>query len=379
MFANKPGSGEKIKCRAAITDGCGKIEIGEIEVEMPEADEVLVKIKAAGICHTDIDSLSWGKQMILGHEGAGIVVKIGKNVTSVSPDDEVILNWAIPCGDCYQCQEGNLHICENNSPVTGDSNGISGHSHYNGSLYKQKNISRSFNLGTLSEYALVKEAAVVKKDIQSLSFSSAALISCGVMTGYGSVVNAARVKTGSSVVVIGAGGVGLNVIQGARISGALKIIAIEINKDRFDLARKLGATHTILAQKDDVGLLNAANQVKEILGGRGADYSFECTAVPELGSAPLAMIRNEGTAVQVSGIEQEVLVDMNLFEWDKIYLNPLYGKCNPARDFKILMQLYAKKELFLDELVTKQYSLSETQEAFDDLSKGKNAKGVIVF
>ena len=369
----------KIKCLAAIANGKGKFIIDEIEVADPEADEVLVKIKAAGICHTDYDSLTWNKQMILGHEGAGIVYKVGTDVKNFSEGDSVILNWAIPCGHCFQCEEGNQHICENNSPVTGVNNGAAGHAHLNGTTYKSKNINRSFNLGTLSEYTLVKEAALVKNYSKKMSFPAASIIGCGVMTGYGSVVNAAKVKPGSSVVVIGCGGVGLNVIQAAKLSKAKEIIAIDVKESRFKMAKKMGATHTILADKNDKGLLEASKKVKQLLNGKGADYAFECTAVATLGAAPLTMIRNAGTAVQVSGIEEEINIDMNLFEWDKIYINPLYGKCNPQIDFPAIIDHYENKKLLLEELVTKTYNLSELDKAFDDLINGRNAKGVIEF
>ena len=368
---------EIIKCKAAITDGKGNFSIEEIEVGEPAADEVLVQIKAAGICHTDYDSLTWGKQIILGHEGAGIVFKAGKDVKGFSKGDSVILNWAIPCGHCFQCKEGNLHICENNSPVTGKNN--AGHAHSGGTTFKNENIERSFNLGTLSEYTLVKQAAVIKNHSKKMPFTAAAIIGCGVMTGYGSVVNAAKVKARSSVVVIGAGGVGLNVIQAAKLSKAKEIIAIDVKKNRLQMAKKMGATHTILADKNDTGLLKAAERVKILLRARGADYAFECTAIPALGAAPLAMVRNAGTAIQVSGIEQEITIDMNLFEWDKIYMNPLYGKCNPQIDFPTIIDHYKNKRLLLEELVTRTYSLSQLHKAFDDLLKGKNAKGVIQF
>jgi S-(hydroxymethyl)glutathione dehydrogenase/alcohol dehydrogenase len=369
----------KIKCLAAIANGKGKFIIDEIEVADPEADEVLVKIKAAGICHTDYDSLTWNKQMILGHEGAGIVYKVGTDVKNFSEGDSVILNWAIPCGHCFQCEEGSRHICENNSPVTGVNNGAAGHAHLNGTTYKSKNINRSFNLGTLSEYTLVKEAALVKNYSKKMSFPAASIIGCGVMTGYGSVVNAAKVKPGSSVVVIGCGGVGLNVIQAAKLSKAKEIIAIDVKESRFKMAKKMGATHTILADKNDKGLLEASKKVKQVLNGKGADYAFECTAIAALGAAPLTMIRNAGTAVQVSGIEEEINIDMNLFEWDKIYINPLYGKCNPQIDFPAIIDHYENKKLLLEELVTKTYNLSELDKAFDDLINGRNAKGVIEF
>jgi len=369
--------------KAAIAMGDGSYTIEEIEVQEPIEDEVLIKMKASGLCHTDHDSLHWGRPIILGHEGAGIVEAVGSDVTSVAVGDKVILNWAIPCGRCFQCQEQNQHICENNSPVVAgdvlpDGEVSSGHARIESSKFKGAGIERSFNIGTLSTHAVVKEQAVVRYEHQ-ISHSSASIIGCGVMTGYGSAVNTAKVTAGSTVAVIGNGGVGLNVIQGARISGARKIIAIDINKNRLEMAKNFGATHTILADKSDTSLLRATKAVKEITGNGGADFAFECTAIPELGAAPLAMIRNAGTAVQVSGIEQEVTIDMQLFEWDKIYINPLYGKCRPQIDFPKILDLYEKGDLLLDEMVTTKYKFEELPQAFDDMLSGKNAKGVVVF
>ena len=369
-----------ITCRAAITDGLGNFTIENIEVRDPQDDEVLVKMKAAGLCHTDHDSLSWGKPLIIGHEGAGIVEKVGKDVSGVVPGDKVILNWAMHCGKCFQCLEGNESLCEVASPVAAGGNGYTpGHADPKGTTRNGKPVLRSFNIGTISEYTLVKGGAVVKNTSQKMSFPAASIISCGVMTGYGSVINAAKVKAGSSVVVLGTGGVGLNVIQGAKIAKAASIIAIDVNPIRLWMAKKFGATNTLLADKNDTGLLNAAQQVKELTNGRGADYAFECTAIPELGAAPLAMVRNAGTAVQVSGIEQDITIDMRLFEWDKLYLNPLYGKCRPEIDFPEIIRHFENGSLLLEEMITKTYPLTHLDKAFDDMLKGKNAKGVIVF
>ncbi|MFC0518463.1 Zn-dependent alcohol dehydrogenase [Mucilaginibacter angelicae] len=369
-----------ITCKAAIANGKGGFTVQDIVVNEPKDDEVLVKIKAAGLCHTDHDSLSWGKQLIIGHEGAGIVVSVGKEVSSVLPGDRVILNWAMHCGKCFQCLEGNQHLCEVASPVAAGDNGYTpGHAGIDGTTFNGEPVLRSFNIGTIAGYTLVKESAVVKNSSDTMSFPAASIISCGVMTGYGSVVNAAKLKAGSSAVVLGTGGVGLNVIQGAKVAGAGKIIAIDINPTRLEMALKFGATHTILAAKGDTGLLKAAQEVKNLTDGRGADYAFECTAIPELGAAPLAMVRNAGTAVQVSGIEQDITIDMRLFEWDKVYINPLYGKCRPQIDFPDIVQLYASGHLLLEEMITRTYSINELDNAFDDMLKGRNAKGVIVF
>ena len=300
--------------KSAVATGDGHFSIENVVLADPLADEVIVKMKAAGLCHTDYDSLSWGKPIVIGHEGAGIVERVGESVEGFSVGDQVILNWATPCMTCFQCQEGNQHICDNNSPVVAGGNGHTpGHAHLEGSKWDGNTIERSFNLGTLSEYALVKQSALVKVESKPLNFAAAAIVSCGVMTGYGSVINAAKLKAGSSAVVLGCGGVGLNVIQGCRIAGAGRIIAVDINTDKLDWAKQFGATDVILADKKDKGLYQVADKVKQLLNGMGADYAFECTAIPALGAAPLAMIRNAGTAVQVSGIEEEITIDMRLF------------------------------------------------------------------
>ncbi|MDO6736573.1 alcohol dehydrogenase catalytic domain-containing protein [Wenyingzhuangia sp. 2_MG-2023] len=370
-----------IECKAAISIGDGKFTIENIKVNQPKGDEVLVKMMASGLCHTDHDSLTWGMPIVLGHEGAGIVTAVGEAVENVKVGDEVILNWATPCYSCFQCQEGNQHICENNSPVIANHAGKlpGGHVAIEGTTWNGEPIERSFNIGTLSEYTLVRSSAVVKKQSKKLSFESASIVCCGVMTGCGSVFNTAKVTFGSSVVVLGTGGVGLNVIQAARISGAAKIIAIDINENRLKMAQEFGATDVILADKKDKGLMQAAEIVKTMTEGRGADFAFECTAVPALGVAPLAMIRNAGTAVQVSGIEEEITVDMRLFEWDKKYINPLYGAARPEIDFPKLEALYDKGDLMLDEMITNTYTLDNLEQAFADMLSGKNAKGVITF
>ena len=369
-----------IMCKAAVTNGDGTFCVRDILVQDPQVDEVLVKIKAAGLCHTDYDSLSWGKRMILGHEGAGIVAKVGNDVTEYAEGDKVILTWATHCGTCFQCKIGNLHLCESSSPVIAAGNVYNeGHAKAKGTMIDGQPVPRSFNLGTLSEYTLVKQSALVKNASDKMSAQAASIISCGVMTGFGSVTNAAKVTADSSVVVLGLGGVGLNVVQAAKIAGASMIIAIDINPEKLKMAVTFGATHTILAAKTDVGLLGSADKVRELTAGRGADYAFECTAIPELGAAPLAMVRNAGTAVQVSGIEQNINFDMRLFEWDKIYINPLYGKCQPQIDFPKIVTLYERGALLLEEMITQTYKLTNLQQAFDDMLAGKNAKGVVVF
>lgn len=346
----------------------------DIEVDDPGPGEVLVEIRASGVCHTDHDLLGVPVPFVLGHEGAGVVLAVGDGVTRVAAGDPVLLTWSLPCGRCFQCTEGNEHLCETYGPLTA---GLHGHAHRGGTRANGLPVLQAFALGTMSTHALVREQAVVPLP-DDVPFASACIVGCGVMTGYGSAVNAAKVEPGSSVVVLGCGGVGLNVIQGARISGAGTIIAVDPKADRRDMALRFGATDALAPADGDDDLQGVAEQVRAMTGGRGADFSFECTAVPALGAAPLRMIRHGGTAVAVSGIEQPVTIDMQLFEWDKTYINPLYGQCRPSRDFPRIFTLYRRGELLLDELVTRTYALDEIGTAFDDLLAGRNAKGVLV-
>jgi S-(hydroxymethyl)glutathione dehydrogenase/alcohol dehydrogenase len=365
------------RARAAIADGEGRFTIEDVAVASPRPGEVLVEIRAAGICHTDHASLRWGRPLVMGHEGAGVVRGIGDGVSQVKPGDRVVLNWAIPCGTCAACRDDRAVHCEVSRPAfVMERSG--GHAHAEGTLWRGAPVDRSFNIGTVSSLTLVKAAAVTVLP-EGVPFASACITGCGVMTGWGSAVNVARVQPGQSVVVIGCGGVGLNVIQGARLCGAEKIIAVDTRDASLDNARRFGATHALPADPADRELRAVAAEVQALTGGRGADVAFEATSAPHLAFVPLLMIRNGGTALQVSGINEQVTAPGPWFMWDKRYVTPLYGHCLPVRDFPRLFDHYQRGELLLDELVTRTYALEELPEAMDDMMTGRNAKGVILF
>ena len=353
--------------RGVITDGFGKTWIDSFSLGLPQRGEVLIQMKASGVCHTDLDHTWWKERLIVGHEGAGIVQEIGAGVENVKVGDPVVLNWAIPCGRCFQCERGAQNLCEARPVLPAD--------RYQ---YAGGELKPMFGLGTMAERTLVPFQAVTRIP-KSFPFAIAAIMGCGVMTGYGSVVNVAKVEPGSSVVVIGCGGVGLSVVQATRLRNAGKIIAVDVAPGKLERAQAFGATDTILATRDDGGLGNAAAQVRALTDGRGADYAFECTAIGELGMSPVAMVRRGGMAVGVSGIEQVIQADMELFEFDKWYINPLYGACVPERDFPRLVSLYQQGQLDLDALVSHRYSLDEVEQAFGGLRGGQNIKGVIEF
>jgi S-(hydroxymethyl)glutathione dehydrogenase/alcohol dehydrogenase len=253
-----------------------------------------------------------------------------------------------------------------------------GHAHAKGTTLNGQPVDRSFNLGTLSSLALVRSAAVTALP-PGIPFTSACIVGCGVMTGFGSAVNIAKVASGSSVAVIGCGGVGLNIIQGARLNEAATIIAIDLRETSLAQARKFGATHTLVADPNDHEFEGLSEAVKTLTDGRGTDYAFEATSVPALGFVPLRLVRNGGMALQVSGINDPVSVPMPWFMWNKTYVTPLYGGCSPGRDFPRIFRHYKRGELKLDELVTRTYPLAELSKALDDMLSGRNAKGVIVF
>ena len=375
-----------IEIDASVADGNGAYAIERVELAEPGPGEVLVRMRASGVCHTDWDSLRWGRPLIMGHEGAGEVLRIGEGVTACYEGERILLNWAIPCGVCFQCSRGKENICESRGRVLDRSfRRLSGSTTHDDGMTARNTggagpgaFNASFSLGTMATHALVPQAAVLPLP-PAVPFEVGAILGCAVMTGFGSAVNAARVEQGSTVVVLGCGGVGLSTILGALYCKASRVIAVDVNPARLQLALEFGATETLLADRDDVGLLEAAAEIRRGTGGRGADYAFECTAVPELAAAPLAMVRSAGTAVGVSGIEQVVPVNMELFEWDKLYINPLYGACRPWRDFPLLLDLYQRGELPLDAMVTRRYTLDRLADAFRDMHAGINAKGVIEF
>ncbi|HEV2394247.1 MAG TPA: alcohol dehydrogenase catalytic domain-containing protein [Verrucomicrobiae bacterium] len=366
-----------MRAQAAIADGHGRFTLESIEVANPVQDEVLVEIRAAGICHTDHASLNWKRPLVMGHEGAGVVRAVGPLVRHVRSGDAVVLNWAVPCGACFQCLRGEAVLCEESRPAYVMEQS-SAHAHPEGTFWNGRPVERSFNLGTLSSLALVRAPAVTLLP-PDVPFTSACIVGCGVMTGFGSAINVAKIVPGSSVAVIGCGGVGLNIIQAARLSGAERIVAIDLSQSRLDQAKRFGATDTLVAGSLDAQFEGLTRKVKAMTGGRGVDYAFEATAAPAMAFAPLRLARNGGMALQVSGINEAVSVPMPWFMWNKTYVTPLYGNCVPGRDFPKIFEYYRRGQLKLDELITRTYALENLADALDDMIAGRNAKGVIEF
>jgi S-(hydroxymethyl)glutathione dehydrogenase/alcohol dehydrogenase len=362
--------------QAAIGDGAGGFAIDDITVAAPGPGEVRVRLVAAGLCHTDHASLRWSGPLVLGHEGAGRVEAVGARVTGFAPGDAVLLNWAIPCGRCPQCERGRGSLCERTHGVDarlGSSRAAPGHT-----LWRGQAIERSFNLGTFAGHTLVRAEALTRLP-DGLPMREACILGCGVMTGVGAVVNVAAVRPGETVAIVGCGGVGLGAVQGARLAGASRVIAIDRRPAALERARSLGATHTIVVDADDADHERMVVAVRALTDGRGADHAFEATGVAALAFLPLKLVRNGGNAVQLSGSHGPMSMALPDFFWDKRYFVPLYGGCLPTRDFPRLFAWAAGGELQLGSMVTHTYTLARLDQAFSGLLDGTSAKGVILF
>ncbi|OYU77497.1 MAG: histidine kinase [Alphaproteobacteria bacterium PA3] len=362
---------------AAITDGQGGFVLDRVTVRAPIGDEVRVAMGAAGVCHTDYASLSWDGPLVAGHEGAGWVEAVGPDVRDLTIGTPVLLNWAIPCGACKQCETGHANICDRSHGIDSVTLGSSraGREH---TVWQGQSIERAFNLGTFAEFTLVRRSAVTPL-LPEIPVAQACILGCGVMTGVGSVLNIAQPQPDDSLAIVGCGGVGLSVIQGARLAGVNKIIAIDVRQDSLDRAKLMGATDLILTNPSDSNHDHLIAQIKALTAQRGVDFAFEATGVAALAFLPLRLVRNGGMAVQVSGAHGPVEVPMPWFWWDKRYVTPLYGGCDPDRDFPRLMRWAVEGTLDLPSMISKTYRLETLALAIDDMLAGRTAKGVVIF
>lgn len=345
--------------------------VEEIECKGPGPGEVGVRLAASGVCHTDlaiIEDTLFGRfplPLVLGHEGAGIVEDVGPDVSSVAPGDHVILSWVPDCGRCSYCTTGRPNLCQ--AAMTRER----GHSHY--SKGEQKIF--QFSTGSFAEYAIVAEAACIKVR-EDAPLDKVCLIGCGVMTGAGAAINTAKVRPGSSVLVIGCGGVGLNTVQGAAICGAGMIIAADILDNKLELARQFGATHTINSRNVD---LVAA--VKELTGGLGVEYSFEVIGTAATIRQAYDALAPGGTCVVVGAAPRgtEVSLPTQAFFDEKTITGTKYGGARMRVDIPRLVDLYMDKKLKLDELISQTLPLEGINQAFADLKAGKVARTVLTY
>ena len=359
--------------KAVVAHEVDNFSVVNVDLDPPKTGEVLVKMKATGICHSDLSiingTIRWKLPSVLGHEGAGIVEQVGEGVTQVEPGDHVVLSFVPNCGECYNCERAEPHMCRMNKPHGGLMDGTS-RVKLNG-----EEISVMSFLGNMAEYCVVPEACVVSID-KSHDFKAAALVGCGVTTGVGAAIKTAEVKPGSTVAVFGCGGVGLNVIQGARIAGAAKIIAVDLSAEKMEMARAFGATDSVTPGGE------AFKEILDMTDGIGVDYAFEVVGHGKLVEAAFKATRANGMTVLVGVGRADDRFSFNAMIvpfTGKTIKGCMYGSANFKVDFPMYLELYRQKKLDLDGLVTRTYSIDEAPEAFADLESGKNARGVITY
>lgn len=359
--------------KAAVLEAYGQpLNVTEVELHDPQAHEVKVRIKATGVCHSDL-SIQQGKlpyptPCVLGHEAAGEVVELGDGVTNVKIGDHVVCMWTPMCGDCYMCRRGQTHLCEGVRGMGLMDDGTSRLS-LNGQL-----VYHGINAATFAEEGIYRDYALVKIG-DDIPFEIASVVGCGVLTGVGAAINTAKVRPAESVAVLGCGGVGINVIQGARLVGANPIIAIDTMQTKLDMAERFGATHLVDASNKD-----AVAEVMGLTGGRGADAAFEVVGHPALQRKVFDMTRRGGRAVFVgaAGLTDEVtLPSLFLALGEKNVLGCYYGSCDPKRDIPLFLDLWKAGKLDLEGLVSQTLKLDDVNGAFEDMEAGKVIRTVL--
>jgi S-(hydroxymethyl)glutathione dehydrogenase/alcohol dehydrogenase len=353
------------------------VRVEEVTLDGPGPGEVRVRMAASGVCHSDLSVVTGLMPVklpaVLGHEGAGIVEDVGEGVRHLAPGDRVVLAWVTPCGSCFYCRIGKPNLCELGARINLRHRMVDGTTRVHRDGVDLQVFSA---LGTMAEFAVVPANAAVKLP-EDAPLEASALLGCAVMTGVGAVFNTAQVTPGSRVAVFGAGGVGLNVIQGAAIAGAERIIAVDIAAQKLRLAGAFGATHCVDASLDD-----PVAAVRERTDGRGVDVAFEAIGRKQSIEQAYASARRGGTCVVIGLGSRHESVSLNVFslpEQEKRLLGCWYGGADVHRDFPRLLALHRAGKLKLGELVTRTYALDDVNQALADLSDGKNARGLIVY
>jgi S-(hydroxymethyl)glutathione dehydrogenase/alcohol dehydrogenase len=382
-----------MKTRAAVLFDVGQTwQIEEVEVDKPKAGEVLVKWAAAGLCHSDEHlitgdmaiSVAMAKEfgmdsmfpVIGGHEGAGVVVEVGPGVTNLKEGDHVAASFFPSCGRCRYCSTGRQNLCDMGAGTLAKGMITDGTSRLH--LSNGDEVGAMAKLGTFAEYGVIADASLVKIE-EDLPLPQAALVSCGVATGWGSAVHRAETQPGDTVVVVGIGGIGINAVQGARMAGAKRIIAVDPVEFKREKALEFGATHVVASMAEALPL------VQQLTYGQLADRVILTPSVlhGELLGEGLSLTGKGGTCV-VTAIApiMQTTANINLFElamWNKEVKGTIFGSCNPRFDIPNLLSMYREGQLKLDELITRTYPLEQINEGYQDMRDGKNIRGVIVF
>lgn len=368
-----------MKTRAAVlTAPHTPFEIVELELDGPRAGEVLIKVSAAGLCHSDLHMMDGDLDvrypMVGGHEAAGIVQEVGPGVTKVKPGDHIVCSFIPSCGTCRYCSTGKQNLCAAGATILeGSMPDGSFRLHKDGTDYGTFCM-----LGAFAEYATVSELSVVKVD-DWLPLTSAVLVGCGVPTGWGSAVNAGNVRPGDTVVIYGIGGVGINAVQGAVHAGAKHVVCVDPVEFKRETATAFGATHVL----EDAAKAHAL--VQDLTWGEGADQAI-CvvgTMTEKVISDAFAVVGKGGTVV-VTGVSNAANLTVHVSGQEMVFLEKtikgtLFGSSNPQYDIVRMLRLYDAGKLKLDELVTQRYQLDQINEAYQDLRDGKLIRGIIEY
>lgn len=367
-----------MKTKAAVVTEINQLVIETVELESPKTGEVLVRMQAAGVCHSDLHTLKGELTtvlpVVLGHEGAGIVESVGPGVTHLKPGDAVLVNWLPACEACPNCLNGHPNICQQFNTTTFAGLMRDGTSRLRGRHGQP--IKQYLGAATLSEFVVIDQASAIPIP-PDVPFDVAAIIGCAVATGVGAVLNTANVTAGSSAVIIGCGGVGLSLIQGCRLTGCYPIVAVDVIDDKLNFAQDMGATHTINAATEKMH-----KALYQILPNR-PDYVFDSVGSAKTIPQALRTARPGGTAVIVglhSATDEVPISPAHLIFENKRLLGSFAGSIVPKVDLPRLITLYRAGKLQLDKLITNRYTLDELPAAFEAMEKGHiPGRGVIMF
>jgi Zn-dependent alcohol dehydrogenase len=361
----------------AVLEGPGRaFEVQQVDLDSPRRHEVLVRVVASGLCGSDLGAVSGKRTLvpfpaILGHEAAGVVERLGEGVERVRVGDHVVLSILPSCGACAACASERPNHCETAAAAMRAGVLLDGSSRLS---VDGEPLHHFLGVSSFAEYAVVPESAVTVID-HAMPLDRAALIGCGVLTGFGAVRNTAGVPPGSRVAVFGCGGVGLSAIQAARISGAATIVAVDVQPDKLALARSLGATAVVDANVEDV-----AGAVRNAVDG-GVDYAFEAAGREQTIAQAWASLAVGGQLVIVGLLASgaKLTIDADPLLEEKRIAGCYLGSASPARDVPALVNLYLDGELLLDELITRRLGLTELDQAFERMRAGSEARQVVVF
>ena len=368
-----------MKTRAAVAFEAGRpLEVVEVDLEGPKAGEVLVEIKATGICHTDEFTRSGADPegifpAILGHEGAGVVMEVGEGVTTLAPGDHVIPLYTPECRDCEYCLNPKTNLCQKVRATQGRGLMPDGTTRFS---YQGKPIHHYMGCSTFANHTVVPEIALAKVD-PAAPFQSICYIGCGVTTGVGAVLNTAKVEPGSNVVVFGLGGIGLNVVQGARLAGADMIVGVDLNEDREEWGRRFGMTHFVNPSRHD----DVVAHLVELTGG-GADYSFECIGNVEVMRQALECCHKgwgESIIIGVAPAGAEIATRPFQLVTGRVWRGTAFGGARGRTDVPRIVEWYMNGKIEIDPMITHTMPLERINEAFDLMHAGESIRSVVVF